>query len=135
MATIRLPCTRWSREARDLAPEQGASLIEAFTYRMGFHTSSDNPDLYRKPEEVEIWEPWDPLSRMCKYLERKKLWDGSKEEALWSRCKADIADAVKQAEDLEFPHPASMFDDTFEELTWILEEQRAQLLADLEEPS
>ncbi|NCF82285.1 MAG: hypothetical protein GWP74_11820, partial [Proteobacteria bacterium] len=122
------------REARALAPERGATLIEAITYRMGFHTSSDNPDLYRKPEEVEIWEPWDPLNRMRKYLERRKLWDGNKEEALWIRCKSDISDAVNQAETLDFPHPSSMFDDTFHELTWMLEEQRAQLLADLEEP-
>ena len=123
------------REARALAPERGATLIEAITYRMGFHTSSDNPDLYRKPEEVEIWEPWDPLNRMRKYLERRKLWDGNKEEALWTRCKSDISDAVNQAETLDFPHPSSMFDDTFHELTWMLEEQRAQLLADLEEPT
>ena len=71
---------------------------------------------------------------MRKYLERRKLWDGNKEEALWIRCKSDISDAVNQAETLDFPHPSSMFDDTFHELTWMLEEQRAQLLADLEEP-
>jgi pyruvate dehydrogenase E1 component alpha subunit len=123
------------REARDLAPTQGASLIEAITYRMGFHTSSDNPDLYRTEEEVAIWQRWDPLTRMRKYLERKELWDDAREEALWTRCKSDIADAVNQAETLDFPHPASMFDDTFQDLTWMLEEQRAQLLADLEDPS
>ena len=121
------------REARDLAPEQGATLIEAITYRMGFHTSSDNPDLYREREEVEIWEAWDPLIRMRKYLERRELWDDTQEEALWARCKADIGEAVTQAEALDFPHPATMFDDTFQELTWMLEEQRAQLLADLED--
>jgi len=123
------------RKARELAPEQGASLIEAITYRMGFHTSSDNPDLYRTSEDVAIWEPWDPLTRMRKYLQRKKLWDDTREEALWARCKSDIADAVNQAEALDFPHPATMFDDTFRELTWMLEEQRAQLLADLEDPT
>ena len=122
-------------EARNLAPEQGATLIEAITYRMGFHTSSDNPDLYREREEVEIWEAWDPLIRMRKYLELNNLWDSAQEEALWTRCKADINAAVKHAETLDFPHPASMFDDTFEELTWMLEEQREQLLADLDDPS
>jgi len=123
------------REARDLAPTQGPSLIEAITYRMGFHTSSDNPDLYRTEEEVAIWQRWDPLARLRKYLERKDLWDDAREEALWTRCKSDIAEAVNQAETLDFPHPASMFDDTFQDLTWMLEEQRARLLADLEDPS
>ena len=123
------------REARALAPEQGATLIEAITYRMGFHTSSDNPDLYREREEVEIWEPWDPLIRLRKYMERKKVWNPTQEEQLWARCKTEISAAVTQAETLDFPPPASMFDDTFQELTWMLEEQRAQLLADLEDPS
>ena len=127
MATIRLPSTRWCAKPGNLRRTQGASLIEAITYRMGFHTSSDNPDLYRTEEEVAIWEPWDPLTRMRKYLERKELWDDAREEALWTRCKSDIADAVNQAETLDFPHPASMFDDTFQELTWMLEEQRAHL--------
>ena len=55
-----------TKEARDLAPKEGPTLIEAVTYRLGFHTSSDNPDLYREPEEVEEWEQWDPLPRMRK---------------------------------------------------------------------
>jgi pyruvate dehydrogenase E1 component alpha subunit len=121
------------KEARDLGPEQGASLIEAITYRMGYHTSSDNPDLYREQAEVDVWAEWDPLIRLRKYLERKKLWSKKQEDALWIRCKAEISAAIKQAETMDFPDPASMFDDTFEELTWMLEEQRAALLADLED--
>ena len=48
-------------------PEEGATLIEAVTYRMGFHTSSDNPDLYRRDDEVEAWSRWDPIDRTRKY--------------------------------------------------------------------
>jgi pyruvate dehydrogenase E1 component alpha subunit len=121
-----------TREARDLAPEEGASLIEAVTYRMGYHTTSDNPDLYRTREEVAAWEPWCPLIRMRKYLEKRGLWDDASEADLWARCKADIDAAVKGAEAMPFPDPSTMFDDTFAEPTWMLEEQRRQLLEELE---
>ncbi len=120
-----------TKEARDLSADEGATLIEAITYRMGYHTTSDNPDLYRTPEEVAVWEPWCPLIRMRKYLEKRDFWDDAKEEALWARCKSDIDTAVKEAEAMPLPEPATMFDDTFEELTWMLEEQKRQLLSEL----
>ncbi len=121
-----------AREARDLAAKEAPSLIEAVTYRLGFHTSSDNPDLYREPEEVEEWAAWDPLIRTCKYLERKGYWGKRQEADLWTRCTRDIDAAVEQAEAMPLPDPASMFDDTFEQMTWMLEEQKAALLGDLE---
>lgn len=121
-----------TNEARDLSSERGATLIEAVTYRMGYHTTSDNPDLYRTPEEVAVWEKWCPLLRMRKYLEKRSLWNEESETALWDRCKSDIDAAVKEAEAMPFPDPATMFDDTFEELTWMLEEQKDQLLDELE---
>ncbi len=122
-----------TKEARALCPEQGATLIEAITYRMGYHTTSDNPDLYRTPEDVAVWEPWCPLARMRKYLEKRGLWDEARETALWARVKADIDVAVKAAEAKPFPEPSTMFDDTFAEPTWMIEEQRRQLLAELED--
>lgn len=121
------------KDAHERAIDDGPTLIEAITYRMGYHTTSDNPDLYRTPEEVAEWEPWDPLERMRKYLTNRGLWSDSDEDALWERCKADIDAAVKTAESLPFPDPATMFDDTFEEPTWMIEEQRDQLLAELEQ--
>ncbi len=119
-------------EARELAPREGATLIEAVTYRMGFHTSSDNPDLYRTEEDVAAWEPWDPLKRMRGYLEYRGFWSDEEETALWARCKDELQAAIDEAEAMELPDPSSMFDDTFAELTWMLEEQKAALLDDLE---
>ena len=121
------------KEARDMGHDEGATLIEAVTYRMGYHTSSDNPDLYREQADVDVWVPWDPLTRLRKYLERRKLWNKKKEDALWTRCKAEISAAIKAAEAMDFPTPATMFDDTYEEQTWLLQEQKAHLLADIAE--
>ena len=119
-------------EARELAPREGASLIEAVTYRMGFHTSSDNPDLYRTAEDVAAWEPWDPLNRLRGYLEYRGFWTDDEETALWQRCKDEIQAAIDEAEAMPLPDPESIFDNTIAELTWMLEEQRTALMDDLE---
>lgn len=121
------------KQARDLCHDEGPSLIEAVTYRMGLHTTSDDPDLYRDPADAAAWEAWDPLIRMRKYLEICGLWDEDSETALWARCKDEIASAVTEAEALPFPEPETMFDDTFEAPTWLLEEQKRRLLRELGE--
>ena len=119
------------RDAHQRALDEGPTLIEAVTYRMGFHTSSDNPDRYRGSDEVAAWEPWDPLTRMRGYLEHRGLWSAAQETALWARCKSELQSAIEAAEAMALPPPESMFDDTFAEPTWMLAEQRAALLDDL----
>jgi TPP-dependent pyruvate/acetoin dehydrogenase alpha subunit len=121
-----------TREAHERAPEEGATLIEAVTYRLGFHTSSDNPDLYRQAEEVTAWEAWDPLPRTRRYLERRQWWSEAEEQALNERCLGDIQAAIEAAEAMDGPTPGELFDDIHAQPTWRLEEQRRQLLADLE---
>jgi len=60
----------------------GPVLIEALTYRIGAHTTSDDPSLYRKQEEVDEWKLKDPIERLRKYLVSKKWWSDKEEEAL-----------------------------------------------------
>lgn len=54
---------------------KGPVLIEAFTYRLGAHTTSDDPSKYRKKEEEQEWGLVDPLLRMERYMKSKKIWD------------------------------------------------------------
>lgn len=126
LAVYAVTRAAWSR-----APEEGPTLIEAITYRMGFHTSSDNPDLYRTREDVAAWEPWDPIRRLARYREGRGEWDAARDEALHVRLRADIDAAVRAAEALPLPPPETMFDDVFATPTWMLDEQRARLLDDL----
>jgi len=121
-----------TKEALACTDEQGATLIEAVTYRLGFHTSSDNPDLYRQPEEVAAWERWDPLPRMRKYLQACGYWDERAEAQMQQRCEDEVREAVTAAEAMAPSEPAAMFDDVFAEPTWQLREQRERLLAELE---
>lgn len=116
--------------ALDAMPDEGATLIESVTYRVGFHTSSDNPDLYRRDDEVKAWLEWDPIERFRKYLLHRDLWDDAKEQNLQEKCEQSVRVAIRDAEALAFAEPDSQFVDVFAEPTWMLEEQRARLRAD-----
>jgi pyruvate dehydrogenase E1 component alpha subunit len=68
---------------------KGPVLIEAFTYRLGAHTTSDDPTKYRKKEEEEEWALVDPLLRLEKYMKSKNIWNLDI-EALRQEYKKDI---------------------------------------------
>lgn len=121
------------KEAHEKADEVGTTLIEAVTYRLGFHTSSDNPDLYRKKAEDEAWEKWDPVRRTRLYLEQRGWWSNGEEAAMQARFAAEIQSAVEAAEAMETPGPEDQFEALYAETDWILEDQRERLLADLRE--
>jgi TPP-dependent pyruvate/acetoin dehydrogenase alpha subunit len=118
-------------EALAAAPTSGATFIEAVTYRLGYHTSSDNPDLYRTSEEVAAWAAWDPIPRTRAYLVAKGWWSESDELELEESVLARIDEAVRAAEAQPLPTPASQFDDIFATSTWMLDEQRSRLLSEL----
>ncbi len=120
-----------TRKARDDSKEHGATLIETVTYRLGYHTSSDNPDLYRDPAEAEAWKRWDPIHRMRAYLENRKLWNEFDEKRYLEQCEEEMTQAIDVAAAMPQSKPGDMFDDVFEELTPLLAEQRSELVADL----
>jgi len=77
---------------------EGATLIEALTYRYGPHTmAGDDPTRYRTGEEQSEWELRDPLIRFRKLLESKGLWNEKDEEAVIEEAKAAVADAIKKS--------------------------------------
>lgn len=88
-----------AREALDNARNgQGPTLIEAYTYRMGDHTTSDDAGRYRTKEEVREWERRDPLLRLRLHLEKKGLWDAKLEKELQDRSTELVEKAVAEAE-------------------------------------
>ncbi len=122
-----------TKSARESLESDGPILIEAVTYRLGYHTSSDNPDLYRQETETALWADWDPLRRMRAYLEHKRWWDEADETALLQQCYEDIQAAIDTADAMELPGVASQFEDVFEQSNWMLDEQAARVLAELAE--
>jgi 2-oxoisovalerate dehydrogenase E1 component alpha subunit len=111
---------------------QGATLIEAVTYRRGAHSSSDDPSVYRDEAEPRAWEARDPMVRLRRYLERKKSWSDAEQKRAEAEAQAEVQRALEEAEAVPPPPPSSMFEDVFADLPWHLREQREELLATLE---
>jgi len=121
-----------SREAVDRARAGGGpTLIECVTYRLGVHTTADDPTKYRSEEEVKAWEQKEPLTRFRAYLEKKKLLDATVEEQV----DEEIARAVERFEAMPPADPLGMFDHAYAELPPGLAAQRAELAARLQAPA
>lgn len=107
---------------------EGPTLIEAVTYRVGAHSSSDDPRMYRSEDEVEKAKKMDPIHRFRRYLEERKLWDAAREDTLQEQVKKEILTAVADAEKFGLPPLESMFEDVFSEVTPNLREQEEYLM-------
>jgi pyruvate dehydrogenase E1 component alpha subunit len=112
------------REAVDRARAgDGPTLIECVTYRLGVHTTADDPTKYRAAEEVEAWERKDPLTRFSAYLQKKTLLQDGVAESV----DAEIAAAVQRFEAFGAPDPLGMFEHAYAERPPQLQAQREQL--------
>ena len=113
---------------------EGPTLIEAFTYRLGPHTTSDDPTIYRKNEEVEEWKKKDPLIRFKVYMENKGLLDDKKEAKLDEELEAYVKEVFEKVEK-EGPIVTldEVFDHTFATLTDELKEQKEAMKQFLKE--
>jgi pyruvate dehydrogenase E1 component subunit alpha len=107
----------------------GPTLIEALTYRVQGHSSSDDPSAYRAPAEPEPWQHADPIHRMRGFLRHAGLWTEAWERELSERIDHEITTALEAAERKPAPAIETLFDDVYETLPWQLREQRAYLLA------
>jgi pyruvate dehydrogenase E1 component alpha subunit/2-oxoisovalerate dehydrogenase E1 component alpha subunit len=121
-----------TREAVERARAgEGPSLVELVTFRMGGHSSSDDPTRYRSAEEVAAWQARDPIPRYRAYLEGRGLWNADREKALEESLKAEIGAAVKEAETAGPPPALTLLEDVFSVLTPELERQRKLLAEEL----
>ncbi len=106
---------------------EGPTLIEALTYRVGPHTTSDDPTRYRDKEEVEKWKQADPIKRFSLYLENKGLWTEKYEQELQTQFEEEIDKAVEAAEAAEAPDIETIFTDVYQTMPWHLKEQLEEL--------
>ena len=103
----------------------GPTLVEAFTYRMGAHTTSDDPTRYRLASELEAWKLKDPLERMKSFLYKQQLVDSDFFGQLETDADALAARIRKGCLEMPDPDPLSIFDDVYDETTPLLQEQKA----------
>lgn len=115
------------REAVERAQRgEGATLIELLTYRLGGHSTSDDPRAYRTNEEVEPWNKADPLLRLRRHLEVLGAWSDKEETRFTARTESEIKQCVERAEQKPAPAIHTMFDGVYAERPWHLDEQHEQ---------
>jgi len=128
-----LACYAVTQKAMQAARDgQGPTLIEAFTYRMGAHTTTDDPTRYRLAGELEVWKLRDPIERVRAYLIRTGLAEPeffAEVEAEAKKVGARVREACRTMPD---PPPLAIFDHVYAEPTAILRAERERYAAYLD---
>ena len=106
---------------------EGPTLIEARTYRIGPHTTADDPTRYVDPAELEAWKARDPIVRVQRYLASKGLWDESAAQEAEREIAAEVDRAVEAAEAFPPPVVDDLFAHAYAELPPRLLAQRAAM--------
>ncbi|HEV3379771.1 MAG TPA: pyruvate dehydrogenase (acetyl-transferring) E1 component subunit alpha [Trebonia sp.] len=129
-----LACYAVTRKALKAAREgQGPTLIEAFTYRMGAHTTTDDPTRYRVASELETWKLKDPIERVKSYLARGGEADGSFFEQVETEAD-ELGKHIREAcRAMPDPTPLSIFDHVVAGENAIIDAERAQFAAYLDQ--
>jgi 2-oxoisovalerate dehydrogenase E1 component alpha subunit len=105
----------------------GPTLIEAFTYRMGPHTTSDDPTRYRLAAELETWKLKDPIERMKAYLSRNGMAGGDFFAQVDREADELAAHIRAGCLALADPDPLTLFDHVYAGGSSLLDEEREQL--------
>lgn len=106
---------------------EGPILIEAMTYRLGAHSTADDPSVYRKEKEVEEWMKKCPILRLRLFLENKNLWNSQQEEALKNDIAQTVTEAINVAKETPLPPLKTIFEHVYFEMPTKLKDQYAEL--------
>ena len=118
-----------SVEARRLALQTNAPvIIETMSYRLGAHSTSDDPSSYRHADEEEIWRQKDPILRMKKWLLDRGWWSDQQDHQLKTQYKKEILDALKSQEKRPSPPLSGLITDVYKTPPLHLRQQYTELL-------
>lgn len=118
-----------TKEARRLIIEEKRPvLIEAISYRVGDHSTSDFSERYRDEEEMKKWNELiaqfsSPIERLEKYMKKNGLYDEERTKKLRADAKKSVRDSLKAASNMRLPAIDELFNDVYEELPSHLIEQ------------
>lgn len=124
-----------TKEARRMALENGGKpiLIEAMSYRVSHHSTSDDSYAYRARVEVEDWKRRDnPITRLRKWMENKGIWNEDMERELRESTRKTVLKEFAAAEREKKPELKNMFTDVYEEMTPAAKAQKEDLRRILE---
>lgn len=112
---------------------EGPSVVELITYRMGAHTTADDPKRYVPPADLEAWKQKDPIVRFRRFLLDRNLMTEAEDARLQEAVNAEVNRNVDMLESMERTRPEQVFDIVYGELTPQLRAQKAELLQFLKE--
>jgi len=119
-----------TQTARAYALKENAPvLIEAMSYRLGAHSTSDDPSGYRTREEEEKWQANDPILRMKNWMLAQNWWDEDQEQSLFEKLREKVLAAVKVSEKIDKPHIDTLITDVYDVPSIQLEAQLEQVKA------
>ncbi|MBF0277624.1 MAG: thiamine pyrophosphate-dependent dehydrogenase E1 component subunit alpha [SAR324 cluster bacterium] len=134
MKTIRidgndvLAVMKATEEARKLAVEKNEPiLIEAMTYRLGAHSTSDDPSGYRSRKEENRWKKSDPVLRMKKWLLAQEWWSEKEDQEAMDTKREEVRNEMQKAEKIPVSELSSLVTDVYDKPPWHLQEQLAEL--------
>lgn len=105
----------------------GPHFIEAVTYRLGDHTTSDDASRYRSADEVQAHWKEEPIARLRAYLVGQKMWGKADEERLATECHERVEAAVERYLAMAPRRPETMFDHLYADLPEVYAAQRREL--------
>lgn len=126
-----------TKKAREIIiAEKRPVLIEAISYRVGDHSTSDFSQTYRHPEEMKKWDDLlakfsDPISRLEKYLLKQKVITTEDNAKLRHDAKMSVRDSLKNAIGIRKPDIDQLFEGVYDQVPDHIEEQRQQLKSHL----
>ncbi len=124
-AVIKVTRDAIARAARG----EGPTLIEAMTYRLSGHSTSDDPKAYRPDNSVDPWRSQDPLPRLKNHMKETQGWTDEDDKTLEAELDAELRAAIKVSEATAPPSLDSLFEEVYLDIPWHLQEQKQELLA------
>ncbi|GAB6026028.1 hypothetical protein CHUAL_012239 [Chamberlinius hualienensis] len=123
-----------TKEARKIAVgENRPVLIEAMTYRIGHHSTSDDSTAYRSVDEVRYWDKVDhPISRLRNYMVNQGWWNEDKEKQWKDESKKLVMQTFVRAEKKLKPNPLLMFTDVYDDVPKNIQEQMKEMVDHVE---
>ncbi|MCG7814174.1 thiamine pyrophosphate-dependent dehydrogenase E1 component subunit alpha [Alteromonas sp. MCA-1] len=119
-----------TKEARRIAIEEKCPvLIEAMTYRLAAHSTSDDPTGYSSREEEDKWRAKDPIARMAKWLDSKGWFDEAENQKRVDKARQDVLAAMKSCEKTDVCAIEDIVEDVYDTAPWHLKEQLSELKA------
>ncbi|HLI46420.1 MAG TPA: thiamine pyrophosphate-dependent enzyme [Geobacterales bacterium] len=122
-----------TKEARESARNGMPVLMECVTYRLGSHTTSDDPSRYRTQEEVEQMRKKEPLRRFKNYLISNGILSEKEEQELRKEIEKEIEDEVKIAVSVPPLPVQTIFEDVYSDMPWHLKEEMDLVVKEFEE--